>query len=194
MCLAPSTIIAVIALIISTINLWFNFFRPAKIECAFTYLAFEKRQPNVGTRILDQAFLCRFSLKNTGTKSATISGVRFRFLVNQKEIFAHPTKEVSSEYIEVLNSQSELFHSNGCPFGEFILSKEEVWKNNYLFMITPNQIENYFCLGGDGLFEIQIFYKRWCRTKWHSAKKKKYKILNPCVFDNKTVAKFYILS
>lgn len=182
------------ALIISFVNAWWNFFRPPKIECAFTYLYFNKCQPNVGTRILEQYLIPCFSLRNLGTKSAMITGLRFRFFVHDKEFFAYPVGAVPLQYIEYIKSHNEQFRENDCPFGELLLEQDEIWKNNYLFALWPNQIEEYSHLGGDGLFEIQVRYKRWCCEKWHLVKQKAYKMHIPWCFDNKTVARINILT
>ena len=168
--MSPILWISILSFVISCLGAWFNLLKPGKIRACLSYLDLQRYSSLKNGVITDQFFVFCFALRNIGAKSVFIQNIRIKFLVKDVEFFAYPVRHVLHETIENRASYEADLRYHGSPFYQFILCKDEVRKNNYIFT-SPKDL--YVNLNGEGYFYVEIKTK----YKWKPVTKVPYKCL-----------------
>jgi hypothetical protein len=164
-----------LSLVVSSITIWHNFFRPANIKAGCSHLHLQRYSSLGDGKITEQFFVFGFSLRNIGTQPAIVQDIRLRFFINNQEFYAKPVRQVSHDAINNTAAYQKELSTHGAPFSELILCSNESWQNNFIFYCHSSSYQNL-----EGIGEINLQIKQ--KNKWKIVKVIPYRFLLKNVF------------
>ena len=149
-----SLFIAILSLFIAMGVAWFSVLRPSKIVGDLTYIGIKQFSSKRDGVVTKRLMVPKFWLRNIGARAKVVKDIRFSFVIDERPpVYIYPTHAVTKEIIDGTHAGDNDFNQPGAPFSGFVLTKDELWENNYVFNLKKDVAEKMI---GQGICCLEI--------------------------------------